>query len=424
MQEVGSLLEVFQRYFAQDMVFMVVVAALPWLVSELSKKQKLFFSGIILGTLLLFNEVTFRVMKFVGEDETYYRFLWVLPCGCMVAVLVIKIWEQLKEKWQKIALIIVAGVVTFLNSNVNPGAWLPRDLRYLSEETMLIADMIEKDSDNKVLVNLYDYSDAIYGIRQYDGNLVLVDDGVEDVLKSTFEKNDGHVAGRILISAIVNNQIEYVYIEKEKEDVQMTLLAGGASYVGETNAHRIYRFDLQEQETIYNVARVGFGEIRLSGIEYTTIPEVDNPISFIFYADGSVSLLNEKYEMTDIGFGNEKQWNELELEDVYICALDNSDGTISQETWKRFETVNEQGKPIVLLLAKPLPDGQMELPANTDKNLSKLQELVKSEKSNVRVIFSRGYREFWRSELADDIVQCVCILEENPKNTLVTIKGE
>ena len=424
MQEVGTLLEVFQRYFAQDIVFVVIIAALPWLVKEFSKSQKLFLSGIIFGILLLFNTLTFWVMKVVGEGETYYRFLWALPCGCIVAVLAIKIWEQLQEKWQKAALLIVCGVAAFLNSSVNPGEWAPRDLHYLSEETMLIADMIEMDSDNKVLVNLYDYSDAIYGIRQYDGNLVLVDDGVEDVLKSVFAQNDGHVAGRIVSSTIVNSQIEYVYIEKEKENAQMALLAGGAVYVGETNEHRIYRFDLTEQEVIYNAARVGFGDIRLHGVEYAAISEVSAPINFIFFADGSVTLLNEKYEMTDIGFKNENEWQELELAEFYICSVDNSDGAISKDTLEQFEKISEQEKPIVLLLAKPLDDGQMELDAISDQNLQRLQQLILAEDTNVCTIFSRGYVTNWRSKLENGIVQCVCISEEIPKNTLVTIKGE
>lgn len=246
MQGVSSIFELFQRYFQYDIITIIVIAFLPWLLKKFSKKQKLFLSGILLFTVLFFNGAVFWLMEKLGEEETYYRILWILPFPCVFACAVIKVWEKLKHNGQKAAFVLLAVMMVFLYSNVLWDNWKPDNLYYLSEETMQLADIIREDS-NDTRVNLFDYSDLTYGIRQYNAKLVLVDDGVENALYNMIYYNMD--IGEIIVASIVrNNQIEYIYFEKTQENAQKAVEDVGAYYVGETEEHYIYRFDLEEIE--------------------------------------------------------------------------------------------------------------------------------------------------------------------------------
>lgn len=246
MQDVNSIFELFQRYFQYDIIIIIVTAFIPWLIEGLSKKQKLFLSGILLFVVLIFNGVVFGLMEKLGEEETYYRILWILPFPCVFACAVIKVWEKLKHNGQKATFVLLAVMMVFLYSNVLWDNWKPENLYYLSEETMQLADIIREDS-NDGRVNLFDYSELSYGIRQYNARIVLVDDGVENTLYNIFHYNMD-IGEIIVASAVRNNQIEYVYFEKAKKNAQKAVEDVGAYYVGETEGYYIYRFDLEEIE--------------------------------------------------------------------------------------------------------------------------------------------------------------------------------
>jgi len=424
MQEVGSLLEVLQRYFEQDIIVILIIAALPWLVESFSKKQKLFLSGVAVGILLLFNAITFWLMSKLGENETYYRFFWALPCGCILAFLLIKLWEEFKEKWQKGAFALILVIAAFMHSDINISNWIPRDLWYLSEETMQLAELIAEDSGKATRTYLYDYSDLTYGIREYDANIILVDDGVENALYFMFAVEDGNTAGRIICSVVINNNIEYVYLEKEKEIAQRALVAGGALYVGETTGHRVYKFDLEEMQAAYNVALGARDDVRVWGIEYMDMEENTTTDRFIYYTDGGVQLVDENIEFINKGLSGEEEYQVLDLGEYYICTIDNSNGMVSTSTVEQFEDLNRKGKPIILLLTNPLPDGKMDLPEITDVNMLQLQKQILDEDTMVCKIYAREYIYPWRSQFENGVEQCVCLATDSTGNTIITVRGK
>lgn len=411
MQEVGSLLEVLQRYFKQDIIVMMIIAALPWLIKSFSKKQKLLLSGVVVGILLLFNSITFWFMNKLGENETYYRFFWALPCGCILAFLLVKLWELLKDKWQKVAVVLILAILAFMHSDTNISSWMPRDLWYLSEETMQLAELIEADSNNDIRSYLYDYSDLSYGIREYDANIIFVDDGAEKAFDNMFANNEGNVIGGIVCAVAINNNIEYVYIEKEKEDAQMSLMAGGASFVGETNAHKVYRFDLDEMQVVYDLSVSEEDNIEIFDSEYAHIPVEGVLNRFVYSADGNLVMLNEDNEKMNVRIAGDEVFEVLDLEKYYICSIDNPDGYVSAEVMEQFELLNQEGKPIVLFLSNSLSEDTMR----------PLEKSVLSEETKVSAVFVRGYDEVWRSKLPNGIVQCGCTVY---MDTAIVVKGE
>lgn len=424
MQGVSSLFEMFQRYFEADIMVPILIAAVPWLLGNLSKKQKLFLTGILFLLVVLFNGLTFWIMERIGESETYYRFFWVLPFGCLVSGLILKIWEQLRETWQKAVFVLIACLMFFLYSDVQPEQWKPRDLYYLPEETMAIADMIKADSDGKVLVRVFDYSKATYGIREYNANIVLVDDGGENALDDIFKQNLVNVTGRLINAVILNNNIEYVYVEKEKTDAQMALMAGGASFVGETDAHRIYDFALEKLEPIYNKVIYSGSATEVWGMEFTSVPGVSKEVSFLYEPDGNVWTLDEQLEKKEKCFNEEKEYEAIDFGEFTLCMIDNNNADIQAETLVAFEKLLEQKKPIILLLRKPVSDGVIMVDKAADADMQKLEELILAEESPILSVYATGYEKAYRGKLPNGGMQCVCIPTIDGGSVILTIKGE
>ena len=423
MQEVNSLWEMLGHYFQSDIVFSVIIAALPWLIKDISKKQKIYLGCILFALMLCFNEGVFFLVTQLGEGETYYRLLWILPLGCIFAVVLIKIWDEIKDKWQKLLYILILGVAFFVYSSGTLNSWTKTDLYCVSAETMLVADIIDEHSGHKP-VNVLDYSEALLGIRQYNANMILVDETVDSSFDFMFKYNLGNTSGLIINATIYNLKVEYICLEKEKNVSQMALLSGGAVLAGETENYFIYYFDPEEVEKMWYATEDWNLEVPITGVEYATLPGVEVPARFVYYADGHITLLDEALDPVESYMTEDAEFKSVEFEEFIVCAIDNEEGCVTAETVEKYEEVVNLNKPVILLLRVPMVGGIPNLEKPEEGNLIRLERKIMAGDSPVVAVYTTGYYKANKELLNKRVMQCVCIPTNAQMGVIINVKGE
>lgn len=423
MQEVSSLWEMLELYFQSDIVLTVIVAALPWLLKSLSKKQKIYLSCILFGLVLCFNGAVFWLMSKLGETETYYRLLWILPLGCVLAAVLIKLWETLRDKRQKILCAFVLGIAFFVYNSGTLDDWTKPDLYCLSEETMEVADFIDRHSGYE-LAKVFDYSEAVLGIRQYNANMILVDETVDSSFNFMFKYNLGNTSGLIVNAMVYNVGMEYICLEKEKNVSQMALLSGGAVLAGETENYFIYYFDPEEIEKMWYATDNWNLEAPITGVEYATLSGVEELVRFVYYADGHITLLDETLEPVESYMTEDAEFKSVEFEEFIVCAIDNEEGRVTAETVEKYEEMASLNKPVILLLRTPIEGGIPDLDKPTEENMQRLQRRIMAGDSPVAAIYTTGYYKTYKELLDNRIMQCVCIPTDASMGVVINVKGE
>ena len=67
-----------QQYNGQSIIPIIILIGILFLVVR--EKKNTNYLIVYLGVLLLtFNEVTYYLIRKLGEGMTYYRFLWMIP---------------------------------------------------------------------------------------------------------------------------------------------------------------------------------------------------------------------------------------------------------------------------------------------------------------------------------------------------------
>lgn len=239
-------MERYELYFAGNALVILAAIGLLWWSRNQGQKRKLIIYISILF-LAMFNDLVYRlVIVRIGETETYYRFLWILPVNVMAAYLVVEVASLLKG-WKKGAiLVILAG---FLVANAMPGisSWttLPTNVYQLDDEVIEIADMIDAHSGGKrVNVIDSDYT-AIWHMREYNDNinyLGLWDEGIRTILgreADYYEKS-------VVQEAICNSAVRYIIVRNSFENANKSLQDADVELIGQTQNYNVYYTNLDQ----------------------------------------------------------------------------------------------------------------------------------------------------------------------------------
>ena len=423
MQEVGSVLEMIRRYFEGNLILPIIFIVLLCFIKDFSKKQKKYILSIVIVLFLLFNPLVFKLMEKVGEEETYYRLIWMIPFGCILAGGIIRVWESFQTKRQKLLFVGIVGVTVFLYTPNSLFDWSNASVSCMPEEVIALADVITEDA-GEAEVSLFLNSDDVETIREYNAKILLVDDGPEDVFAFMFQHNLGNITGENVNAVIANTGIEYVYVEKEKNISQMALMSGGGMFAGETEHYYVYRFDLEGARELRSTIWGIEDGTPIGGIEYVTVPDVQEQIRFMYYGDNHIALVDDELMVQEIYLTDELEYQTEEFEEFVICAIANGSGTVSAETIEQFIALKKKEKPIILLLEAAIPDGKMELEETSNVNMKALQDEILKEDSSVVAIYASGYYKTYKSMLENGLMQCVCIPTESDVRVVITVRGQ
>ena len=211
-------------------------------------KTILVFSPIVI--MMLFSFPPFQMLfELLGLDsETYYRILWLLPMGIVIAYAGMKLFEE--YVWVGIAvmcaLVIYTGTYVYKNPNITKA----ENGYHIPQMVINVCDVLlpEEGSDKDRVWAVFP-SEFIHYVRQYSdvicmpyGREALVDRWeFEYPLKELMEA--GKIQTEELAEALRNSWCEYVVLSVNKEYTE-PMEDYGFELVDTVNGYHIYRDSL------------------------------------------------------------------------------------------------------------------------------------------------------------------------------------
>ena len=131
-------------------------------------------------------------------------------------------------------------------------------------------------------------------------------------------------------------------------------------------------------------------------------------------------------------FQQDKEFQMVEEKEYILCAVDDSNGSVSQDTLEKMQKITASGKAIILFLKKPIyqeeiqADNREEMlgenSEHTDAITQAFIKLVKDEDSHIAAVFSMEIGTYNKHMLNDKIWQCICGTEDNNQGTVIRIR--
>ena len=250
--------------------------------------------GII--ALLVFNDFVYDVVEKMGEAETIYRFLWILPVTVLCGFLIIEIWGGLSKRIQKLAYILILAVAILTNYKLSFNGWVnwPENVYQISDEQIEVAQIL-KGLETKWRLKFWDDGTISDGLRQYDGRVMLEIDSSVD-MDQILANQVINVAGSTMQAILCNEEIDVIGVKKENILTQTLLETAGCRLVGETKSSYIYYFKWREMNkrwktliSYYNEAIVEINE------EYITMDDLESTYEILYLTDMNIDLNNNEY---------------------------------------------------------------------------------------------------------------------------------
>lgn len=175
MYGIENVSQVFELYMGVTVfmpMFLVCVIYSFCHGDEIGRKRLAFI--IILSVLLIFNNLSFRLIGKLTGTETYYRFIWAVPILPVIAWAGTKAVMERKKLWEKLAVCVLAvalfrgGTSTFLTEG---SIGVPENIYSLPDDAVQVCEVIEQDKDKERPVVIFDLECQL-AARLYDPKLV------------------------------------------------------------------------------------------------------------------------------------------------------------------------------------------------------------------------------------------------------------
>ena len=171
-----TTLTIYKNYGGGSMMTMIVAAAVLYLwIAEERKEIRLLFVHLATGVVALFFFPLFAYIAthFFLDEQVYYRVLWLVPMGMIVAYALAKVISQIGTRRQRIVMILVfslflikSGSLVYRNELVTKA----ENLFHLPASVISVADALHVEGrDVKAVVP----GEMLQFIRQYDASIHL-----------------------------------------------------------------------------------------------------------------------------------------------------------------------------------------------------------------------------------------------------------
>lgn len=437
MDGVNRVWKVVQQYNGQSIIpIIILIGILFWVVRE---KKNTNYLIVYLGVLLLtFNEVTYYLIRKLGEGMTYYRFLWMIPMVIISACVIMKLFEMIDSRKRKVFAAGICALCFAMTSGISMQQFFqfPENIYQMPQNTVDVCDIIEKDRQEKSPVTVLADNSIMYGIREYNANIQKVMEGDDGYLWNMLESNNCDVSGFLGKVIISQANIDYIVIPKGNNASAAMLMSAGSSYIGNSQDYAVYRtnYDVIAQ-TVYDKYYSGAFQSDISTYydEDVDIPEVtDGGREYVYYPDNHVAFVDRETQEYTHYFQQNKEIQMVEENEYILCAVDDSKGTVSKDTLEKMQKITDSGKEIILFLKKPIYQENIqaenreemlgENSNHTDAVTEAFIDLVKAENSHIAAVFSMGIGEYNKHMLNDKIWQCICGTEDNNQGTVIRIR--
>lgn len=173
---------IFKNYAGGRYLMVLFLAALVFLLwKEKNRTRRAIFVYMPLSLLLLFFFPIFRkvFVRLMGAGDTYYRVLWLIPMGIIIAYAAILLTGMIYEKWGKAAglagMAVCAAAVMLCGKYVYASQYMsPAENAYhLPQKVIDICDLITPEEGEERIWAVFP-TDLVYFVRQYDTNIQLL----------------------------------------------------------------------------------------------------------------------------------------------------------------------------------------------------------------------------------------------------------
>ena len=386
MQVSHSFWDVVQQYFAECALLPVFVLALIWIVKKWKPEYKKFIIVIACGSVLVFNELVYRVFVAVGEGSTYYRLFWVVPIILVIAVFAVETVASL-EKWKQAAVVCISLLAVFMFCGQTGEEWfsLPENIYQVDEDVIQVADALMELTDGEATY-IVDNGDLSETIRLYDARIMYAD-LEEYTLYYILNGESKRILGRDLTEAIWNNRCRYLALRKDNPFMYKLMEGAGITLEDETDNYRIYKVDYDRVYADWvRGRRLNKGLVNWATIDYIQISGLQEQYGYVYisnfgdienedvyqeifdkieaqqphgiivndtlseYAEWHVQYADKLAELQIPYYCNDQEIQVIEQEEICICMMNNASG-VSDEALEALYALIQEDKPIILVLS-------------------------------------------------------------------------
>ena len=391
MQDSHSFFNVLQQYFADSTLLPLFVIALVWIVKKWKPEYKRIVIAMALGSILVFNELIYRIFVMAGEGITYYRLLWIVPIVFIVAVFVVESVTKLRKGAQIIVVCIsVLAVVMFSEQITTEKFAFPDNMYQIDNDVIQVADKVMELTNGEPAYFL-DNGGLDMSIRQYDARIVYTDNE-EYGLWAVIEGESKNVLGSDIIQATHDDRSKYLALRKDEPLAHRLVESAGHAQIASTDNYLIYCVDYDrvywdwEKRTLMSEGNVG--QVTM---EYVPVTGVDERFGYVYLSDFGAAGNEEVYqevfskirslqpegiiindqlsvnagwyvdyadqleELNIPYYSNNQEFQTIEHDKVIVCMMDNRNG-ISKETLEKFKELEKKGKPVIVVLSVKVED--------------------------------------------------------------------
>lgn len=448
MQANYSLWNVLGQYFENSALLPLFVLALIWMIKKWNKNRKVAFIAIACGSVLVFNEVTYRFFYTLGEGSTYYRFLWIIPLALVVAAFLVN-YVTIAHAGKQYFVLALVLLAIWMFSRQTGAEWLtlPENIYQIEKDVIQVSDLLMKLTDNQATY-LIDDGSISNTIRQYNAKVMCTDMELADI-DMLLQGNDTNALGRDIQNAINNNRSRYIAINKEDTIIYKVMENAGIKLAGETDHYRLYYVHykqlIADVEKMVELNERGFCQVN---VEYIPVSGLDKAFEYAYITDFGATENEEVYSnvMKQIGemqpdgviinpelsenagwtdqykayleemeipyYCNDVEFQVISENDINICLINNS-RMVSTKTLESLENLMSEGKPVLLVLAKKLDESDE----------GGLTKLISASNSTVIQVLSAQPDTFQKNLVGEQILQFATPTDKNQLLNIIRIEG-
>ena len=217
MQVSSSFLDVVSQYFAECIFVPLFLLALIWIWKKWNIDRKRAIVGIGAASILVFNELTYRIFVAIGEGSTYYRMFWIIPIVLVVAAFLVDMIMSV-GKIARIVMVLSISVACVMFSTKSGIEWfkVPQNVYQISNDVIQVSDAIMELTGGEPTYMIDDGS--VSGtIRQYNAKIKSTDTALYYMDLILLEYYNS-IYGKDIQNSIRNNHSRFIVLQKEKKN--------------------------------------------------------------------------------------------------------------------------------------------------------------------------------------------------------------
>lgn len=243
-----STLQILQLYIGNGALMLLFVVALIYLWSVEKKKGiKFLFVYFSIGLLVifLFPPLLLFVQNVLGEGETYYRLLWVLPIGIVIPYATVKFFLSCRQKWIGYAVVGLVCIYVAVGGNLVYNApqltraqnWyqLPQEVIDICDEIVVPGREVKAAFPHELVQYVRQYSP--YVVMPYGYDALVERWGRTDSFEQEMRKE---VSDAKMLAEFARERNTHYIIINRNHHMQGTLKENGFELFTQTANYNVY----------------------------------------------------------------------------------------------------------------------------------------------------------------------------------------